>query len=161
MRFQVLTRPGQPRPGEDLDGEAPVLGITFLIGGGGPTGSIRYCVATRKLEAQLAGDQGQKLLDAPKPASDPRVRRVLSEVRFPVAAVLGHARVPLAELSEMSPGDVIPLERTIDEPLEVICGGRRKFRGYAGHRRGRFAVTVTERLERNEETGETAPVAEG
>jgi flagellar motor switch protein FliM len=161
MRFEVLSHPGQPRPGEDLDGEAPVLCVTFLIGGSGPTGAIRYCLATQKLEAQLAGETEQKLLGAPKARSDPRVERVVREVRLPIAAVLGRARVPLRELSQLSPGDVIPLERRIDEPLEVYCGQRPKFMGYAGHRRGRYALTVTRRLERNQAERPEGAAAEG
>jgi len=158
MRFQMLSKPGEPRPGEDLDGDAPVLGITFLIGGSGPTGSVRYCLATKNLEAQLSGESSQKLLAAPEPTGDPRVARILREVGLTLSCVLGHARVPLSELSEMSPGDVIPLERSIDQPLDILCAGRLKFRGYAGHRRGRLAVSITERLQ-EKETATAQPAA--
>jgi len=161
MHFRVLSKPGEPRPGEDLEGNAPVLGITFLVGGSGPTGSIRYCLATKNLEAQLSGESSQKLLNAPKPEGDPRVAKVLREVDLTLSCVLGHARVPLSELSEMSPGDVIPLERGIDQPLDVLCAGQVKFRGYAGHRRGRLAVSITERLQENDATTAVPAVVEG
>jgi flagellar motor switch protein FliM len=148
LKFQVLSRPGEQRPGDDLDSESPVLAVTYLIGGSGPAGAIRYCLATPRLESLLASSGGRKLLGAPAGARDPRVERTLRAVKIPVSAILGHARVPVRDLAELEPGDVIPLLRGTHEPLEVTCGGQRKFEGYVGHRRGRYAVSISRRIAR-------------
>jgi flagellar motor switch protein FliM len=147
VNFEILSRPGEPRPSEDLEGDMPVLSITFLLGGSGPTGAIRYCVSTPVLEPILAAGSSRKLLAAPEQIADPRVERTVRNVNVPLSVELGSARVPLKELTNLSPGDVIPLSRRTDEPLEISFGGIKKFRGHAGLRRGRYAVTISSRIE--------------
>ncbi len=67
----------------------------------------------------------------------------LSRVKVEVTAVLGHARLSLDELVRMEAGDVVPLSTPVQGEVEVLVGGKRKFRGRPGLRGRRLAVEIT------------------
>ena len=48
----------------------------------------------------------------------------------------------VGRITHLAPGDVIPLTRRTDEPLDVSFGGVKKFRGHAGLRRGRWQLQL-------------------
>jgi flagellar motor switch protein FliM len=59
-----------------------------------------------------------------------------------VRAVLGASRVPAADLANLAAGDVIVLEREVDDPLRVFVGNEERFAAYAGTRRNRLALQI-------------------
>ena len=48
----------------------------------------------------------------------------LLEVTVPVSVELGHTRVTIATLSQLSPGTLITLDREAHEPVDVLVSGR-------------------------------------
>ncbi len=67
----------------------------------------------------------------------------LQRTRIPVSVTLGTARLAFRDLLQLQPGDVIPLDRGVDEDLTVNVNGRIKFRCRPGLRGKRLAVGVT------------------
>lgn len=66
----------------------------------------------------------------------------LGEVTVELRARLGGARVPLADLLAIEPGDVIPLDREVGEALELCVEDQACMRAALGASRGKLAVLI-------------------
>lgn len=71
----------------------------------------------------------------------------LQRALVPVAVTLGGARLTFRDLLQLQPGDVIPLDRGVDEDLSVSVNGRGKFYCRPGLKGKRLAVSVTGTME--------------
>jgi flagellar motor switch protein FliM len=116
--------------GEDADSHRLCLNYE-LHGPGGPS----------TLHVYLPG------LASPGPAraagaAAPALPAHLGPVEVEVAAVLGGAKVPLADLLALEPGDVIPLEDAQGEPLTLTADGVPCGHARLGTHRGRLAVQI-------------------
>lgn len=67
----------------------------------------------------------------------------LQRTRVPISVTLGAARLTFRDLLQLQPGDVIPLDRGVDEDLAVNVNGRPKFWCRPGLKGKRLAVSVT------------------
>ncbi len=56
----------------------------------------------------------------------------LSDTGLPVAAELGQAELSVSEFLRLRPGDVIRLDRRVEEPIDLLVGGERKGRARPG-----------------------------
>jgi len=68
----------------------------------------------------------------------------IENAMVPVKILIGSTVITVRELLELAPGDVIPLERRLDEDLEVVIGQKPKFRGKPGVVGNRLALKITE-----------------
>ncbi|MDG4648636.1 FliM/FliN family flagellar motor switch protein [Roseibacterium sp. SDUM158017] len=69
----------------------------------------------------------------------------MMDVRMDVQIVLGHARMPIAELLRLGRGSVLQLDRQIGEPVEVVVNDMLVARGTLVKLAGdRIGVTLTE-----------------
>lgn len=59
---------------------------------------------------------------------------------------MGRSEITIDEFLQLREGDVITLNQLIDESLQVLVGGERKFKGQPGLQRDRMAIQVTEVL---------------
>lgn len=66
----------------------------------------------------------------------------LKQVQLPLKVILGKSKISMKELIQIEEGDVIKLDQTIDEPLDVFINGTRKMVGYPGNRGGNRAVKI-------------------
>ncbi len=66
----------------------------------------------------------------------------LGAVSVELKVVLGSARVPLADLLALEPGDVIPLEREVGESFGVSVEDRPCLRAKLGKTRGKLAIRI-------------------
>ncbi len=66
----------------------------------------------------------------------------LGAVAVELKVVLGAARVPLADLLALEPGDVIPIEREVGETLGVSVEDRPCLRAKLGKTRGKLAIRI-------------------
>lgn len=79
------------------------------------------------------------------------IKTKLENSYIPVKAVLGKTIITVKDLLELSIGDVIPLERTIKEDMEVLIGQRTKFWGKPGTSGNRLSIQITRVLEEESE----------
>jgi len=102
--------------------------------------------ATIRPLAQALASHGWAREDevSPKTPSSAMHRQV-EETPMEVSAILGRARLSLAEFSQVSAGHVIVLDRRHDDPLDIEVGGVAKFQGLAGQHRGQRAVRIVGR----------------
>lgn len=66
------------------------------------------------------------------------------DVPVRVQAVLGRARMPIAELVSMHPGHVFELDRRVGEPIDILVNDRLIARGEIVMIDGLLGVTLTE-----------------
>jgi len=59
-----------------------------------------------------------------------------------VSIVLGEAKIPVADLPNLSVGDVVVLDRRIEEPVTVNVANEPKFSGWPGRKGPRYAVQI-------------------
>lgn len=72
-----------------------------------------------------------------------RLRAEMADCRVSVTAELGGAVLTVEEITQLAVGDIIILEKGVDEDLEMKVEGRPKFRGHPGLHRGKPAFQIT------------------
>jgi flagellar motor switch protein FliN/FliY len=83
------------------------------------------------------------LPDAPVPKS-PTDLEQLFDVPVKVSAVLGQARMPIADLLRLGPGSVLELDRRVGEAIDILVNDRLVARGEVVLVEDRLGVTMTE-----------------
>lgn len=80
---------------------------------------------------------------APDPAP-PAPLDVLFDVPVLVEVILGRARMTVADLLRLAPGDVVDLDRKVGEPVDILLGDRLIARGELVIVDNRLGVTLSE-----------------
>jgi flagellar motor switch protein FliN/FliY len=90
----------------------------------------------------------------PDTASTPDRSNAFSQVPVEVIVSVGHARPRISELLELERNAVLPLDRRVEDPVELFVGDRLIARGQlieqSGAREGQLAVRLTEIIENGE-----------
>jgi flagellar motor switch/type III secretory pathway protein FliN len=77
--------------------------------------------------------------DRPTPSRAPEH---LDPIPLAVTAVLGHAELSLADLMALEVGDVVPLDASVGDPIQLFTSAVAFARGRIGTHRGRVAVSL-------------------
>ena len=123
----------------------------FRIKLNGLQGGMRFYLLLPECEALISRVTARKYpaeIAATKEAERNRVLRVIEEVELPLSAVLGKGKISLADLMEISEGDIIRLEAKQTEEAELWTGGRAEFLAKPMTINGRMAMCVLEELNR-------------
>lgn len=75
------------------------------------------------------------------------LKKRLDKVSIPVIANLGKSVLSLEEFMELNIGDVITLDRNISNPVDIIVGNKRKFKGIPGIEGKKMAIAIEEILD--------------
>lgn len=70
--------------------------------------------------------------------------RLIDHVEIEVEVILGEGRLSVAELNRLQPGEVVPIDRKLNEAAEIRVNGRVIARGEIVSVNEKFAVRVTE-----------------
>jgi flagellar motor switch protein FliN/FliY len=115
----------------------------------GDTSPIRETVSPSSTRA--AWDAGELTQDAARGAralkeANPDLDNLehLLDVKIPLQIRLGSTRMKLEEVLRIAPGAILELDRTEDEPLEVLANGRVIARGQVVVVDERFGLKITE-----------------
>jgi flagellar motor switch protein FliM len=114
---------------------------------GGQDGEATLCIPFAALQPVLDEVTGNSLLTG-------RVEADADSVRNALAGRMGAAPVtvsvnfqpvvlPLSDIVDLQPGDVLPLDHRVDAPLEVSVGGVARFAARPGRRGKRLACVIT------------------
>ena len=101
-------------------------------------------------ELQSSNDPGQGEVDgAAKAALGQKPRHLETVLQIPVSVkiVLGSATMPVANVLKLGRGAVVPLDRKVGEPVDVVVNGRVIARGEVvvlDEDNSRFGVSLTE-----------------
>jgi flagellar motor switch protein FliN/FliY len=98
-----------------------------------------------RLEGSDVGlnDPGAMSRDAPVPKV-PSDLEQLFDVPVTVSAVLGHARMPIADLLKIGPGSLLELDRRVGEAIDILVNNRLVARGEVVLVDERLGITMTE-----------------
>ncbi len=72
------------------------------------------------------------------------LRQLLAGQKIPVKTVLGTSTISVADFGNLQVGDVIRINRNVDEELEVYVGNIKKFMALPGYYDDKYAVRITE-----------------
>ena len=79
------------------------------------------------------------------------IENIIDNVLIPMKAVLGTSKINVQDFVNLQLGDVIRLDRKVDDELEVYVGNIKKFKALPGYSDNKYAVRVTEILREESE----------
>lgn len=97
-----------------------------------PNLSVQYWMQTNKKE--MTSEQSAKL--------EKRLKKAL----LPIVVELGTGKMTIEDFLHLQQGDVVSLDRKIEDPLIVKIGNSPKFTAQPGHLKNRMAVQIIETL---------------
>lgn len=133
----------------ELPVELPEMEVLYKVAfAAQKNGSEKGCEAYMVVPcSQLASVTGG-MLESGRPSSNEDTSRAIIEHlgQMPVTITAHFASTVLtfAESMSLQPGDILLLDKAIDEPVELRMGGRTFFRGRTAQSSGQYAVVVTE-----------------
>lgn len=122
-----------------------VVALVIGCSVGEATGQMRVALPTVLLRGLLK-QPGSVSRNCYIPGSPSATAREMTRCPVVVAACLARARMSAADLHRLRPGDLIPLDRSPRDPLEVVVAGLPKFKGISGLVNDRLAVRISDTL---------------
>ena len=74
------------------------------------------------------------------------IENIIDNALIPMKAVLGTSKINVQDFVNLQLGDIIRLDRKVDDELEVYVGNIKKFKAVPGYSDNKYAVRVTEIL---------------
>ncbi len=71
------------------------------------------------------------------------IEALIQKAQIPVKAVLGKSAISVSDFAGLMPGDIIRLDRKVDEELDVYVGNIKKFTALPGESGEDYAVRIT------------------
>jgi flagellar motor switch protein FliN/FliY len=85
----------------------------------------------------------EKMMGTAEAAIDPGLG-LLCDIELDATLQFGSREMPLREVLELGPGDVVELDRHVSEPVDLVVGDRIVARGEVVVVNGNFALRITE-----------------
>lgn len=125
-----------------------VVTIAIDVRVGEHVGVITFCLPYLTLEPVMPKLSTRNWFGTGAVRAQPEGRAALERrvggALVPVTVELGATELTIGELLDLQPGDMIVLNRRVDEDLLVYVGNQPKFLGRPGQRSGRLAVKLTD-----------------
>jgi flagellar motor switch protein FliN/FliY len=129
---------------EEITGESKVSRAFQLKAG---ERSFAILVRDEVRAPRPAVQPAARLADAPAPAPPAGLSpgiNLLLDVELEVSLRFGCKELPLGEILDLGPGDVVPLDRNVADPVDLIVGDKIVARGEVVLVNGNFGLRVTE-----------------
>lgn len=72
------------------------------------------------------------------------IETLISKAKVPIKAVLGTSSISVGDFANLQLGDVIKLDRSVDDELDIYVGDIRKFTALPGSFNENYAIRITE-----------------
>jgi flagellar motor switch protein FliM len=135
-----------------------VVVISLNIQVGETSGMINLCIPHVVLEPIIPKLSVHYWMQSdrkePKQNEIDALKKQINLADLTVSAQLGSSDLSIQDFLQLQPGDVIQLDRTIDQPLVVTIGDKPKFTGQPGKLNKKLAVQIIDHLSRGDEDGE-------
>lgn len=135
-----------------------VVVISFNIIIGESSGMINICIPHVVLEPIVPNLSVRHFMQTNK--KEPTIKQSvalknsLKKASLTITAELGEGQMTVEELLYLAAGDVISLDRKIDDPLLIKVGGVPKFTAQPGHLKNKMAVQIIDTLTREDDEDE-------
>jgi flagellar motor switch protein FliM len=130
-----------------------VLVVSFDVNVGVNTYTMKLCFPTIALEEVLTNLNRQQVTAGPVtlPMKKRRenfllINKQISTTFLPVIAELAKTSITVGELLGLEEGDIIKLDKRINEEIEILINGKRKLAGRPGSIEGKKSVRITRAL---------------
>jgi flagellar motor switch protein FliN/FliY len=130
---------------EEIDGESK-LSCAFQLNSGERAWTILVRDEVR-VPKPVAPPPAAQPADAPTQAPPPALSAgidLLLDVELEVSLRFGCKELPLGEILDLGPGDVVQLDRNVGDPVDLIVGDKIVARGEVVLVNGNFGLRVTE-----------------
>jgi flagellar motor switch protein FliM len=125
-----------------------VLLVIMKLKVGEVEGMISLCIPYFLMEPMVDKLSSQQWFVSTSRKNEAGVRenllKTLDRVKVPLGLELGHTILSLADVYGLQTGDVIRLDETVDNPVDVRVGNYVRFKAKPGTVNGRLAAEVTE-----------------
>lgn len=115
---------------------------------GDTTGMINLCIPHVVIEPIMPRLSVHHWFVSQKKTSAPEEQTALQnrlhKAKLPIIAELGASQISVREFLSLNAGDVITLNKSVNEPLHIRIGERLKFYGSPGTTRGKLAIQISE-----------------
>lgn len=122
---------------------------------GDTTGMINLCIPHVVIEPVMSKLSVHHWFVSQKKTRAPEEVQLLeqrvSKAKLPIVAELGHSQISIQEFLNLAVGDVVMLQRTTGEGLEIKVGDKLKYIGSPGVVKDRMAVQILEVVSEGEE----------
>ena len=72
------------------------------------------------------------------------LKEAIHQLRVPISAYLGTLSLTFQDLVSLKSNDILVLDKSIHQALDVVFSGKKIFRGVPGRHRGQLAVLITD-----------------
>jgi len=90
----------------------------------------------------------------PKPVETKAIQKQIKQAEVPIIAEIGQSELTVQEFLELQKGDIITIDRAINDPLTIKVGNVPKFIGQPGKINNRIAVQILDLIKRGEDEDE-------
>lgn len=136
----TLAVSSEPRVALD---DLPVVSLRTSLRVGEVEGRLILALSTAAGAFRRRVPQGAKRASA---AKCERLQAALQRAEVEVSSVLGRGETTLRRVTSWRPGDVIVLDTAADGDIELLVGGRAKFRGKPLLTRGSIGLQLSKRI---------------
>jgi flagellar motor switch protein FliM len=140
-----------PRYVRDLRSEDIMLMARYRFGGGASGPTLVFAVPLSGLEPHLQHEPRPVTPQINRASLERDLAQNLGAVAVRMSVRVGGTRVKLRDILELQAGDVVVLDRQINEPCELLVEGEPKFAGYLGQHGGSFTWKMARHLARSTE----------
>ena len=145
--LSVLQQESDPLIVQIVAGSEMVVLVGYEIHIGETVGTMNFCIPLVVLNPVLDQISQQahyirRMTPEQSRLTQEVILRTLSKTITPVDAILGTVKLTLSDVNQLQVGDIIQLDRSPREPLQVNVGGTRQFFAKRGRRREQSAVQL-------------------
>lgn len=72
------------------------------------------------------------------------IENVISKTKVPIKAILGESKVNVLDFVNLQIGDIIKIDKKVDQELDVYVGNIKKFNALPGYFEDKYAVRITD-----------------
>lgn len=148
FKLSVLQQESDPLIVQIVAGSEMVILVGYEVHIGETVGTMNFCIPLLVLNPIL--DQisqqahfSRRMSDEMTVLVNRAIMRTMHRSKVPVEAILGRARMSVKDIAMLGVGDVVQLNTSPHQPLEIDISGNPKFLATPGRRREMSAVQLT------------------
>jgi len=153
VEFGLKSIECDPRFVQVMPDDNPVVSLTFRLKAGNVNGRLAICYPLEPLQELLEGMSlrmsGGSDEDGGKEQGGERILASLKRVPFELRSELGRSSISASQLASLRKGDVLCLDRSIHDSVDVFLGDTLIFEATLGRKGDNFALQLGKRCPAN------------